>query len=226
MSETIVRKDEDAERRLRELGLRSSYMDEAVRAGVKARYPDNEFEPRSAGGLKDWIARVGKLRFQVVENAGWVPADPQNVPLVVDQSNDIALGVLLGDNKTGISWTKGPSSKYPKGKAVAQATAEEEETPTLDLDLTQSGGRAYLTSDDLRRMDVWFLVTYALPAREGELEQFEVYQEVSLAAPITPGSYISGWKERLVLSKRSFPLLDPPQETEEPKEIDVYVEAK
>ncbi|MGJ7908234.1 hypothetical protein ACOQFL_17360 [Actinopolyspora sp. H202] len=227
MSETIVRTGEDAEERLHELGLEREFIDEAIDAGVGARRPTDDFEPRSAAGLKDWIARVGKLRSRLVENTGWLFDDPLNVPLVFDHSRSVAVGVLLGDGNTGSSWkTEGPHSKYPKGKVISQATAKGEEVFALDLDLTQPGGRGRLTPDELRGMDVWFLVTHALTARDGEQERFEVHREISLAQPIEPETHITRWRERLVLPPRLFSPVPQQQETEEPEDIEVYVRAK
>ncbi|GAB3558413.1 hypothetical protein J2S53_003697 [Actinopolyspora lacussalsi] len=227
MSETIVRSGEDAQRRLRELGLRASYMDEAVHAGVEARRLRGEFEPRSAAGLRDWIARVGKLRSLIVAEMNWRFADPQNVPVVFDPDSKTALGVLLGDNRTGNQYGKdGPRSKYPKGKAVSEGTAVRGGDSVLTFDVAQPNGRTQLTSDELGEMDLWFLVTYSLTVPTDDGKRFEVHREVSFAEPIKTGSYITRWRERLLLPKQTFDPVAQPYGPEKPKDIDVYVAAK
>lgn len=179
MSETIVRTGTEAEERLQQLGLSVRYVEEAVRAGVEARRLKNEFEPRSASGLKDWIARVGALRWHAVSEGGWCHADPLNMPLVYQPGQFRALGVVLGDKNTGNEDSNHPPrSKYPKGPSVAEATRRG--TQTLPVDVAQPGGGGYLTVEDLIGMDMWFLVT-----RVDEIDgEFAVQREVSLAAPI------------------------------------------
>lgn len=222
MSDTIVWTGTAAERRLQELGLDIAQVDEAIRAGVNARRSNNDFEPRSAPGLKDWIARVGELRRRVVAEANWRYADPRNVPLVYEAHKSRALGVLLGDQNTGDARSKtGPRSKYPKGAVIAEATAQGTGQPTLDLDLTQSSNRGHLDIEDLAAMDVWFLVTHPLDVGD----EFMVRREVSLADPISPDSHITSWKQRLVFPPLRFAPIVMPGGPEAPDEIDVYVRA-
>ncbi|GGI68960.1 hypothetical protein GCM10011581_02480 [Saccharopolyspora subtropica] len=223
MTGNVVRTGSDAERRLQELGLELEYVDKAIRAGVEARASKNDFEPPSAPGLKDWIARVGKLRELVVSGADWYYADPYNVPLVYEPTKQIALGVLLGDRNTGRDKPKsGPRSKYPKGTMIAEATADGGDEPTLELDLTQRSRRGHLDVATLAALDVWFLVTY--PAEVGD--KFVVCREVSLAAPIEPDSYITSWRERLIFPPLEFGPVVMPDHPEEPDDIDVFVQAR
>lgn len=224
MTETVVRTGVEAERRLVELGLKIEYVDDSVRAGADARSSKNDFEPQSAPGLKDWIARVGKLRERVVSDTeSWCYADPRNVPLVYEPETQIALGVLLGDRNTGsVKPESGPRSKYPKGTVIAEATADAAEQPELELDLTQRSRRGYLDVSTLPAMNVWFLVTY--PVEMGD--KFVVHREVSLAAPIEPDSYITSWRERLLFSPLTFDPVVMPSDPEEPEEIDVFVHAR
>lgn len=222
MRDAVVQGAPEAEHRLRELGLERDYIDRAVRAGANERKPRHSFEPKSAPGLKDWIARVGELRSCVVHEAGWRYADPRNVPLVYTADKTTSLGVLLGDRNTGDEDSNsGPRSKYPKGAVIASATANAAEQPQLDLDVTQSSGYGHLDDADLARMDVWFLVTY--PVEMGD--RFIVKREVSLANPITPDSHINSWRERLLLPPMDFGAVVLPDEPEGPDDIDVYVGA-
>lgn len=223
MPDTIVRVGAEAERRLRDLGLERDYIDRAVRAGVNARKPKNDFEPKSASGLKDWIARVGELRFCVVSKAGWRYADPHNVPLVYTADKTTSLGVLLGDRNTGNEYSEpGPRSKYPKGTVIAGATVIRTEHPMLDLDVSQPSGYGHLDVADLEKMDVWFLVTHPVEV-DG---RFVVTREVSLAQPIVPDSHINVWRERVVLPPMDFGTVVLPEEPEGPDDIDVYVGAR
>ncbi|RKT82632.1 hypothetical protein SAMN05421805_104100 [Saccharopolyspora antimicrobica] len=228
MAETIVRSGDDAKRRLLELGLRLDYIDEAIRAGVEARRPRNDFEPKSASGLKDWIARVGALREHVVSGARWCYADPHNVPLVYAPDKSRALGVLLGDENTGNEMVReGPRSKYPRGRVSAQAAAAEDQLAFFGVG--GEGRRGRLEVSDLVAMDVWLLVTRLVEVRgapEGG-DQILVNREVSLAGPIEPGEQITFWQERLVFSPQRFeaPMVLP-EGPEDPDEIDVYVRAR
>jgi hypothetical protein len=224
MAQTVVRTGTDAERRLQALGLKLEYIDDAVRAGADARASKNDFEPQSAPGLKDWIARVGKLRERVVsDTAGWYYADPRNVPLVYEPEEQIALGVLLGDRNTGSEKPEsGPRSKYPKGTVIAEATAEGSAELTLELDLTQRSRRGHLDVAALAAMEVWFLVTF--PDKVGD--KFVVCREISLAKPIEPDSYITSWRERLIFPPLEFDPVAMLTGPEKPEDIDVFVQAR
>lgn len=191
-------KEDDALLRLDALGIRLEWLDRAIRAGVEAATTAAPDEPPVSAGLKDWMARVGTLRQLLRVEAGWERLDQLNVPLAVNPARTIALGVMLGNERTGYPHGGAqPASKSVKGPAFAKITASN----TIPL-LTRAelAGPGHLEDAELAGLQVWFLLTYAV-VLDGNLH---VYREVSLPAPTVEGEKITSWLTRIVLPAMNF----------------------
>ncbi|MBD2892686.1 hypothetical protein amrb99_15980 [Actinomadura sp. RB99] len=195
------------------LGLAWPELWQAIRDGEEQRQTANRYQPRSAGGLKDWIARVGTLR-ETLDGRDWRYVDDYQIPLSINPHNTLGVGVLLGNEKTGQepASAQGPRSRYPKGPKVAEVAARNEQ---LELPLTELNDPAQDDQDvnDVLypELEVWFLVTYrVIDLQPPDLEAaVRVYSELSLpgrTSGTTTPVYIDRWLKRIPLPPSTFRL--------------------
>lgn len=189
--------EDDVSVRLAALGLKIEYPQEAIRAGEEARRTWNPTEPPNAGGLKDWIARVGSLREQLVQYEGWRTYNHQQMALAVNGDKTIALGVLQGDSATGRHYGPKPKSKYPKGRVFEDLTARNQ---LALFSLGEAGALDQLEDEELARLQTWVLLTYRTKAND----RIEVYSEISLPKRIGPGGLVDDWIDRIILPRLDF----------------------
>jgi hypothetical protein len=183
--------------RLAALGLKLVYPQEAIRAGEQARRTWNPAEPPNAGGLKDWIARVGSLREQLMQHEGWRAYNHQQMALAVSPDKTIALGVLQGDAATGTAYGPKPKSKYPKGRVFEDLAARNQ---LALFSKGEAGALDQLEDEELARMQTWVLLTYRTKAND----RVEVYSEISLPKSIGPKGIVDEWIDRIILPKIDF----------------------
>jgi hypothetical protein len=186
-----------SEARLAALGLKLEYPQEAIRAGEEARRTWNPTEPPNAGGLKDWIARVGSLRGQLMQHESWRAYNHQQMALAVNPDKTIALGVLQGDAATGTAYGPKPRSKYPKGRVFEDLAARNQLTL---FSLGEAGALDRLEDEELARMQTWVLLTH----RTKTNGRIEVYSEISLPKSIGPRGLVDEWIDRIILPKLEF----------------------
>ncbi|NJA56278.1 hypothetical protein [Streptomyces sp. NEAU-H3] len=181
--------------RLRTLGVRWKYFEEAIRSGEAGRREATPSEPPTAPGLRDWIARVGMLRYTMAIEEGWTPHNHNNMALSVNPERTIALGVLAGDAGTG--WPQAtPKSRYPKGSAFSEAVANNL-TLFSNADL---GHPEVLDEETVAALDLWLLLTHRV--RTGD--KVTVYSELSRPRDVSSSGYIVGWHERVILPALTF----------------------
>lgn len=198
---------------LQVLGLRREYLWDAARAGVARRHTTSRFEPTTAGGLNDWIARTGRFR-ELMHGLNWELVDPVNSPFVRSSDRTVMVGVMRGNEATG-----DPSgalvSHYPKGTVTAKLTLRNEELepgfPEFD---NLRGGKP-----EIEAAKVWFFVTRY--ERDTTAQVDRVYAEVSQPEPTEVDKKVSRWARRLCLDPFEFPIIGPDEEPGEPTEFEV-----
>ncbi|WP_162823969.1 hypothetical protein [Streptomyces cavourensis] len=206
-----------AQDRLAALGMKVEYCERAIRAGEAARREATPSEPPTAPGLRDWIARVGMLRYTMVIEEGWTPLNHKNMALVVNPERAIAVGVLAGDSGTGWPAPIKPRSRYPKGQAFANAVAGGDLTLFGNED---AGHPEVLDPEAIEALDLWLLLTYRV--RQGDT--ITVYNELSLPEPVSDSGYIVDWRDRVILPRLTFEALVIDDGRDEDGGFDVLVE--
>ncbi|MEV5831534.1 hypothetical protein AB0L25_38815 [Spirillospora sp. NPDC052242] len=200
--------------RLAGLGLDwSSQLWVAIREGERARRTATDTEPTSAGGLKDWIARVGRLREKLGDE-GWKPVNNYQIPIAVNPAKTIGVGVLLGDHATA-GPDPGPLSKYPKGPKVLEVAAR-----NRTLFSPAEAGRPDLMDDhEYSRLSTWFLVTYrqVIPRCGNDPARALIVSELSLPGGTAGenGGFPQVWLDRIILPASEFPIKREPFDGDE-----------
>lgn len=198
---------------LAELGLTWPHLWQAIRDGEEQRQTATSHEPNPAGGLKDWIARVGTLR-RTLAARDWQPINDYQIPLSISPDGATGVGVLLGDEKTGEgpASRSGPRSRYPKGPKILEVAARNEQLSFDDEGIDESK-----TADDQadgeadEQPEIWFLVTHRILLSHPPAPEFPVHVHSELSLPgksagqDTP-TYIDKWLKRIPLPPSSFRL--------------------
>ncbi|MER5477008.1 hypothetical protein ABT026_08490 [Streptomyces sp. NPDC002734] len=187
----------DSAERLAALGMKWEYCERAIRAGEAARREATPTEPPTAPGLRDWIARVGMLRYTMIIEEGWTPLNHKNMALVVNPDQTVAIGVLAGDAGTGWPAPHKPRSRYPKGQAFANAVAGGDLTLFSTAD---AGHPEVLEPERIEALDLWLLLTNRV--RQGE--NVTVYSELSRPESVSSTGYIVDWLDRMILPRLTF----------------------
>ncbi|MEV7347249.1 hypothetical protein [Streptomyces sp. NPDC093544] len=203
--------------RLAVLGMKWEYCEGAIRAGEAARREATPSEPPTAPGLRDWIARVGMLRYTMIVEEGWTPLNHKNMALAVNPAQTIAIGVLAGDAGTGWPPPAKPKSRYPKGQAFANAVAGEELTLFSNAD---AGHPEVLEPETIEALDLWLLLTYRV--RQGDT--VTVFSELSRPDSVSTSGYIVDWRDRLILPRLRFEAVIDDDGRDDDGSIDVPVE--
>lgn len=185
---------------LHALGLSREYLRQAARAGVARRRLATPFEPSTAPGLNDWIARTGQFR-QLMYTEGWAPLNPANAPFSKAPDGAVLVGVMRGNEATGC-----PSgdliSYYPKGAMTAKLTLRNETTfrpiPGIDEFLG--------LNVELDAAKVWFFVTRHEEDKKAKVDR--VHAEVSQPEPTEANQRVKKWARRVCLTPFEFPIPD------------------
>ncbi|MFB4296278.1 hypothetical protein [Actinomadura sp. NTSP31] len=198
MSVCKIHKGQDAHRRLDELGLGASDINEALReADEQASLYRSEVDARNASGLVRWARTVGVLRG-ALSKKGWGREDPQNLPLAVNPATGVAIIVTTADGATGFD-RYSPKTLYPRGKATVQAAGQDPEQLSImdmpEVELAKEMARAI--QEENQQWTVWFLL-YHYDNHEGVIRT-----ELSRPDPIdlTAGRRVEQWLERILLEK-------------------------
>ncbi|MFK4187756.1 hypothetical protein ACI2L4_27680 [Streptomyces sparsogenes] len=208
---------EDADRLAAVGGMKWAYLERTIRAGEASRREATPTEPPTAPGLRDWIARVGMLRYTMVIEEGWLLLNHMNMALVVDPAQTVAVGVLAGDAGTGWPDPIRPKSRYPKGSAFANAVAG------TDLTLfsnAEAGHPEVLEPSAIESLDLWLLLTY----RTIQGDKAMVYSELSRPDSVSPSGYIVDWRDRVILPRLTFEEVIDGDGRDDDGGIDVLVE--
>ena len=195
MAEPLLAGSPDHVEQLTALGLRLEYFFDALRAGEQARRLVTENDPKSAAGTDDYFRRVRVLREVLIEKEKWLRADLEGLPLVVNPKRTMAIGVLLGDNKTGWVGSYHPRSRRPVGDKKIKLVAHNSD-PELDLGLPPRRvpqGEIDLRSEDLANVRTWFLVT----RRRRKGSGVRVSSELSEPSETGLSAYVERWNHRI-----------------------------
>jgi hypothetical protein len=197
--------------------MKWEYCERAIRAGEASRREATPTEPPTAPGLRDWIARVGMLRYTMIMEQGWTPLNHNNMALVVNPSQTMAIGVLAGDAGTGWPDPIRPKSRYPKGNAFAEVVARND----LKLfDNAEAGHPEILDPETIEALNLWLLLTHRV--RQGD--EVTVYSELSLPKPVSESGYIVDWLDRVILPRLKFEAVLDEDDRDDDGSIDVPVE--
>ncbi|MEU1261470.1 hypothetical protein ABZ473_05175 [Streptomyces cellulosae] len=194
------------ESQLATLGLAWKYLEPGLRMSEQARRAGKtKDDAKNAPGSQDYFTRVRELRYSLRTELGWEPYDPSQAPLIVNPDKTVAIGVLLGDARTGLPGHPHPRSKRPAGVTKEQAIARNQE---LQLSFTfeepefSQPSEGQSAADEYARMETWYLLTYRYEARRTGV--VTVRSELSLPNRVGPGGKIDSYQRRILLPPIEF----------------------
>lgn len=147
----------------------------------------NGLFPNAGPGLVRWLHLVRDLSLLMLPR-GWERLDVDNVPRLIHRGRRVALGVVRGDDATGLPFShigRSPRSKYPRGSATIRAVNLNSD-PVFPVFANIQRG-AVVNLDEYK---TWFLVVY--------VDAQQVRAEVSLPIP-SNSVHLERWRERLLL---------------------------
>lgn len=189
---------EDHVAQLAALDLKPEYFFDALRAGEQARRLCTENDPKSAAGSDDYFRRVRVLRDGLINKVGWKRADLDGLPLVINPERTMAIGVLLGDYRTGWPGHYHPRSRRPVGEKKIKLVTQNSQIPFFALPVPTS--EIDLESEDLSSCQTWFFVTY----RRVGPNSVTVSSELSLPSVVSSAAYVERWVHRIPLPNVTF----------------------
>ncbi|MGQ4414815.1 hypothetical protein ACN6LA_005222 [Streptomyces sp. SAS_269] len=188
---------------LAELGLKYEYFERLISEGEEARAGATEDDANNAAGTLDYFARVRTLRYLLRTEEHWKRYDPKQSPLSVNPDKTMAIGVLLGDARTGLPGNPQPRSHRPAGVAKESLVARNQDLdPGLFPLPPQDDAEAELTDDEYARLTTWYLLTYRYAARKQGF--IEVRSELSLPSRVGAQGKIDSWDRRILLPAIRF----------------------
>lgn len=209
--------DENAvDERLRQLGLTSAMLREAIRDGQAAGDFCTTAHPVFYPGCRVYGETNGSLRLRLATE-GWTFNDSDNIPRAVSPDGSVVITAIQGDANTGLRHGRQVQTRRPRKTASLRIIKRnlqfliEAVLPEDDPEL----------SDEMAGLGelgpTWFLLYY----RDGDT----VRCEVSLAAGVSDTGRLLTWSERLILPE--IDLLDgnspSRSDSEPPPEVDVPV---
>jgi hypothetical protein len=191
------------EAELAELGLRYEYFERLISEGEEARASATEDDANNAAGTLDYFARVRTLRHLLRTEEHWKRYDPKQSPLSVNPDKTMAIGVLLGDARTGLPGNPQPRSHRPAGVAKEFMVARNQDLePGLFPLPPQDDAEVEVTADEYARLTTWYLLTYRYTARKQGF--IEVRSELSLPSRVGAQGKIDSWDRRILLPAIRF----------------------
>lgn len=199
MAQPIPESSDDCEKRLAELDLRLDQLQDALRAGEEARRLTTANDPRNAAGTQDYFRRIRVLRERKIAEDGWRRLDLNLLPLVVNPTRTIAVGVLLGDFRTGWPGPYHPRSRRPVGEGKIRLVARNQQQMTLFPEM-YNAQEVDQDSEDLSRLQTWFLISY----RRLFGDHVTISSELSLPSQTGETNYITRYAQRIPLPELRF----------------------
>lgn len=199
MTQPIPESSDDCEKRLAELGVQLDQLHDALRAGEEARRLTTANDPRNAAGTQDYFRRIRVLRERKIAEDGWARLDLNLLPLVVNPARTIAMGVLLGDYRTGWPGPYHPRSRRPVGEGKIRLVARNQQQMTL-FPAIHNAQEVDQDSEDLSRLQTWFLISY----RRLFGDHVTISSELSLPYQIGETNYITRYAQRIPLPELRF----------------------
>jgi hypothetical protein len=195
----VPAQDDDSEKQLAELGIRPDQLQDALRAGEEARRLTTANDPRNAAGTVDYFRRIRVLRERKIAEDGWARLDLNMLPLVVNPSRTIAIGVLLGDYRTGWRGPYHPRSRRPVGEGKIRLVARNYQQMTLFPEM-HDPQEVDLDSEDLAQLQTWFLISY----RRLYGDHVTICSELSEPTETGETRYITRYARRIILPELRF----------------------
>ena len=183
MTEILRTKEWEVDQRLRELGLSLEGLQEVAKAGYRARIGCSPLHPPTYPGTAAWAACVHGLRSRYIPH-GWRFADPGNFSMTINDARRVFVVCATGDENSGLTVGKIPTTKTPKGLKTEIAVKRQGEfwpDAVTDEAVIAGGVDGYAA--------FWFLLN---------IVGRRVYSEISSPAEILRGK-ITSWHERNVL---------------------------
>ena len=175
----------EVEARLARLELGRKFLVDAVHFGYTYAAECTRHDPANLAGLLIWGKTTRKLRDQLIP-LGWDIENRQNYPLTVHPSKQWAIGVVPGDERTGVA-DRTPSTRSERGPATRQVVNTNQ--------MSFAALSPYFTDLDAELIrQTWLLMHY----RCGESDEIRI--ELSLPAEMTSGGFVIQWQERIILS--------------------------
>lgn len=188
--DTIIHSDPLAvARRLRDLGLTTDILINAVRAAYQAWSNCTDLDPKMYPGLTVWAVAIRHLRMGLLPQQ-WQARDDGNFSVTVSPDGQVAITVATGDDRTGIA-DRIPTTQSSKGPRTMEAVAANNKQMGLDLVFP----------------DGWIPPLYD-PAKFGDcatwlllIHRDDLAVRAELSHPLGFDDYkrVSGWKERILL---------------------------
>lgn len=186
----------EVNREIESLALDPNHIKECLEYGYVERILCNENYARNSGGVFAWHHFNGKFRERtVIPNGPWRRADPDGVPIIVNDALKICVASFTGNSGVGnpTSYRAGPR----KEKKWFRKLAALETTWTRDL-FGERPSESAEGFSDFANYTFWMLMTHThddiIKAELSEItvtiEQAEViydWQTRIIMPPITPG---------------------------------------
>jgi hypothetical protein len=192
------------------LGIPLQHLMDALLAGEIERDACTPHDPPGTPGYNSWSRCVRTLRDRFCPAPlNWGARNDNNLPMIVNQADTIAIVVATGDETTGQAGhgIPTPTTKYPVGPITIEAV--EENRKQLELFPTQAPKNSGA-----------LVKTYVLLRRRiGD----KLYAELSLPSTLRKDNRVEEWAERNVIEPISMQTSPTPTEETETEEIDVPV---
>jgi hypothetical protein len=199
VAQPIPQPNDDCEKRLAALGVQLAQLHDALRAGEEARRLTTANDPRNAAGTVDYFRRIRVLRERKIAEDGWARLDFNMLPLVVNPTRTIAIGVLLGDYRTGWPGPYHPRSSRPVGEGKIRLVARNQQQMTLFPEI-HDPQEVNQDSEDLSRLQTWFLISN----RRLFGDHVTISSELSLPSETGETRYITRYAKRIPLPELRF----------------------
>jgi hypothetical protein len=195
----IPEHNDDCEERLAELGVQLAQLCDALRAGEEARRLTTANDPRNTAATQDYFRRIRILRERKITDDGWARLDLNMLPLVANPARTNAIGVLLGDYRTGWPGPYHSRSRRPVGEGKIRLIAGNQQQLTLFPE-TYDPQEVDLDSEDLSRLQTWFLISY----RRLFGDHVAISSELSLPSETGETRFITRYAWRIPLPELRF----------------------
>ena len=189
----------DYEQQLAELGVQLDQLHDALRAGEEARRLTTGNDPRNAAGTVDYFRRIRVLRERKIADDGWARLDLNMLPLVANPPRTVAIGVLLGDYRTGWPGSNHPRSCRPVGEGKIRLVARNQQQMSL-FPAMANPQEVDLDSEDLAELQTWFLISH----RRLFGGYVTISAELSLPCETGETRYITRYAHRIPLPELRF----------------------
>ena len=144
------------------------------------------FDPTTAAGTDGWRYTVRSIRQQA-DARGWKIADPHNLPLIVNETLEVNIAVMSGDDRTGLPHLK-PKTKHPHGAMIKAAIARNIDQLDMFPDLIKGEEPSI---EEMLRYETWILLVH--------ITDDEIRAELSLPKSVSQKDFVNDWAERIII---------------------------